>query len=283
MVISTKYLSPLRYPGGKSCLANHMRDIINLNGIIGIDYAEPFAGGCGLALSLLRDGYVSHVYLNDLDSSIFAFWSSALEETSELCSLIRDTPLTMEQWHRWKEVLSNPSEHSLLELGFAAFFLNRTNYSGIIEGGVIGGLQQNSHYKIDCRFNKIELIQRIELIASRKNDISLTCFDVCEFIRNVISNNPLECLTFLDPPYYKKGHQLYFNAFDHKDHLELSKIIQSELKEPWIVTYDDVPEINAMYSLYSGIRYQINYTVSTKRKGSEIMYFSPKLKVIPKE
>jgi len=241
----------------------------------------PFAGGCGLALSLLTDGYVSHVHLNDLDSAIFAFWSSVLEETSEMCRLIRDTPLTIEQWHRCKEILFNSSEHSLLEFGFAAFFLNRTNYSGIIEGGVIGGLQQNGNYKMDCRFNKNDLIQRIEFIASRKNYISLTRFDACEFIKNVINNNPKDCLTFLDPPYYKKGNHLYFNAFNHKDHLKLSRVIQNELKGRWIVTYDDAPEISAMYSLSSSIRYQISYTVSTKKKVSEIMYYSPNLKVAP--
>ena len=282
MVVSTKYWSPLRYPVGKACLANHIKNIIILNEIEGIDYAESFAGGGGLALSLLADGSVSHVHLNDLDSAIFAFWSSVLEESSEMCRLIRDTPVTIEQWHHQKDVLSNPCKYALLELGFATFFLNRTNRSGIIEGGVIGGLQQNGNYKMDCRFNKNDLIQRIEFIASRKNYISLTRFDACEFIKNVINNNPKDCLTFLDPPYYKKGNHLYFNAFNHKDHLKLSKVIQNELKEPWIVTYGDVPEINAMYSLSSNIRYQINYTVSTKKKGAEIMYYSPNLKVSPK-
>lgn len=283
MIVTKKYLSPLRYPGGKASLANLIEDIIILNESIGIDYAEPFAGGAGLALSLLADGYVSHIHLNDFDSAIFAFWSSALEETSEMCRLIKDTPVTIKQWHRQKDVLLNPSKYSLLELGFATFFLNRTNRSGIIKGGAIGGLQQSGRYKIDCRFNKNALIQRIEFIASHKNHISLTRFDACEFIKNVINNNPKDCLTFLDPPYYEKGNQLYLNAFNHKDHLELSKVVQTELKEPWIVTYGDVPEINAMYSSAPGIRYQINYTVSTKRKGSEIMYCSPKLKVIPKE
>ena len=281
MVVSTKYCSPLRYPGGKACLTNQIKNIIILNGIRGIEYAEPFTGGGGLALSLLADGYVSHVHLNDLDSAIFSFWSSVLEETPEMCRLIRDTSVTIEQWHHQKDILSNPSKYSILELGFATFFLNRTNRSGIITGGVIGGLQQNGNYKIDCRFNKNDLIQRIELIASLKNNISLTRFDACEFIKNVINNNPKYCLTFLDPPYYKKGNHLYFNAFNHKDHLKLSKVIQNKLKEPWIVTYGDVPEINAMYSLSSNIRYQINYTVSTKKKGSEIMYYSPNLKAPP--
>ena len=279
MVVGTKYLSPLRYPGGKASLASKIKNIISLNEIVGIDYAEPFAGGAGLALSLLADGYVAHLHLNDLDSAIFAFWSSVLEETSEMCKLIRDTPITIEQWRHQKDVLSNPSKYSLLELGFATFFLNRTNRSGIIEGGVIGGLQQNGDYKMDCRFNKKDLIQRIEFIASRKHHISLTRFDASEFIKDVINNNPKDSLTFLDPPYYKKGNQLYFSAFSPKDHLKLSRVIQNELKGRWIVTYDDVPEINAMYSLSSSIRYQISYTAATKKKVSEIMYYSPNLEV----
>jgi len=279
MVVGIQYLSPLRYPGGKASLASKIKNIISINEIVGIDYAEPFAGGAGLALSLLADGYVAHLHLNDFDSAIFAFWSSVLEETSEMCKLIRDTPITIEQWHHQKEVLSNPSKYALLELGFATFFLNRTNRSGIIEGGVIGGLQQNGDYKMDCRFNKKDLIKRIEFIASRKGHISLTRFDASEFIKDVINNNPKDCLTFLDPPYYKKGNQLYFSAFSHKDHVKLSRVIQNELKGRWIVTYDDVPEINAMYPLSSSIRYQISYTASTKKKVSEIMYYSPNLKV----
>ena len=237
MVVANIYSSPLRYPGGKACLASKLRDIIALNKLIGIDYAEPFAGGSGLALSLLADGYVSNIFLNDLDSAIFAFWSSVLEQTSDLCKLIVDTPVSIEQWHLQRDVLLNPSKYSLLELGFAAFFLNRTNRSGILEGGIIGGLQQNGNYKIDCRFNKSDLIRRIEYIAKQKANISVTRFDGCEFIRDVINNSPQDFLTFIDPPYYKKGHQLYFNSFDHKDHLRLSRLIQHELRQYWIVTY----------------------------------------------
>jgi len=281
MVTSPSYSSPLRYPGGKAWITNQIQNIIVFNGIVGTDYAEPFAGGAGLALTLLANGYVSHLYLNDLDSALFAFWSSALEDTAELCRLIRETPVTIDEWHRQKLVLSNPSEYSLVQLGFATFFLNRTNRSGIVQGGVIGGLRQNGTYKIDCRFNKTDLIQRIESIAARRNDISLTRLDASEFITDVVNKSPKECLTFLDPPYYRKGDQLYFNTFSHKDHLRLSKIILNKLKGSWILTYDDVPEINAMYSMYQGIRYQIKYTAAAKQTGLEIMYHSPNLKMPP--
>lgn len=262
-------------------MTGQIQNTIVFNGIVGIEYAEPFAGGAGLALTLLSNGYVSHLYLNDLDSALFAFWSSVLEDTSELCRLIRDTPVAIDEWHRQKHVLSNPADYSMVELGFAAFFLNRTNRSGIIQGGVIGGLRQNGNYKLDCRFNKIELIHRIETVASRRNDISLTRLDASEFIADIVNKNPKKCFTFLDPPYYRKGNQLYFNTFSHKDHLNLSRLISNKLKEPWILTYDDVPEINEMYSMYHGIRYKIKYTASTKYTGHEIMYYSPTLKIPP--
>ena len=134
-----------------------------------------------------------------------------------------------------KDIVSNPMDHTVLELGFATFFLNRTNRSGIIEGGIIGGLDQTGNYKIDCRFNKNSLIRRIEELACRKNDISMTRFDAVEFIRDVVNNSRGECLSFVDPPYYKKGHKLYFNSLDPQDHLSLSKVILDELRTPWIV------------------------------------------------
>ena len=274
------YPSPLRYPGGKTCLFDEFKRVIQSNNLNGIHYAEPFAGGAGLALSLLRDGLVSHIYLNDLDSAVFAFWSSVLEETEELCRKITAAQVTVEEWLRQKAVLSYPREHSVLELGFATFFLNRTNRSGIIEGGMIGGKQQTGQYKLDCRFKKETLVRKIESVAMRKQDISLTRFDATEFILDVVMNNNRQCLVFMDPPYYNKGHELYFNSLDHNTHLRLSTIIQTELKHPWIVTYDDVPEIAAMYASSATRHYSVNYSVQTKRKGREVMYHSRDL-IIP--
>ena len=279
MLDKALYPSPLRYPGGKACLSDQLRKIIESNQLNGINYAEPFAGGAGLALSLLMDHTVSQTYLNDLDSAVFAFWSSVLEETSELCQMIMDTPVTIEEWHRQKHVLSHPSEYSVLELGFATFFLNRTNRSGIIEGGIIGGKKQTGDYKLDCRFNKNNLVHKIESIATRKRDISLTRFDASEFITEVVNNSSGECLSFIDPPYYEKGHELYFNSLDHEGHRKLSIIIQNTLQGRWIVTYDDVPEINALYASSPMIRYSINYSAQIKKKGWEVMYHSTNLQI----
>jgi len=279
MVSKEFHPSPLRYPGGKACLLDSIKVIIDENDIHGIEYAEPFAGGAGLALSLLFEGYVSQIFLNDLDTAVFAFWSSLLEDSDALCSLIERTPVTIENWHRQKRILSNPSDYSLLELGFATFFLNRTNRSGIILGGIIGGHNQEGDYRLDCRFNKDNLKAKIQKIASWKDCIFLTRFDGCEFIEEVICNNPRSCFTFIDPPYYKKGPQLYYNSFDHVDHQDLAKLIQNFLPGPWIVTYDDVPEIRSMYALSPEVPYEINYSLAQKRKGREVMFHSRNLSV----
>ena len=277
MISKELHPSPLRYPGGKASLSKYIKSIIDNNNIRGIEYAEPFAGGAGLALSLLFDGYVSHIYLNDLDTSVFAFWASILEQPDDFCVFLEKTAVTPEQWFIQKHILSNPSQYSLFELGFATFFLNRTNHSGILQGGIIGGYHQDGKYKLDCRFNKINLKKKIKDIVSWRNYITLTRFDGCEFITDVVNNNPNDCLTFIDPPYYQKGPKLYYNAFKHSDHIKLAKLIQNDLQGKWIVTYDDVPEIRNMYVNSPIVPYEINYSLSVKRKGQEVMFHSSDL------
>lgn len=273
-----QYSSPLRYPGGKEDLSQTVEHIIVNNQITGIDYAEPFAGGAGLALHLLFGGYVTHIYINDLNAAIYAFWNSVLNNTDEICKKIHDVSITVDEWAKQQQVLENPETYSTVELGFAAFFLNRTSHSGIIGGGILGGKEQKSKYKIDCRFKKESLIQRIIAVARRRNDISVSGLDAVKFIQNVVNLNPNDCLSFLDPPYYKNGQQLYYNFYEHDDHVRLSNIVSQELREPWIVTYDNVPEIRNLYNQFTYMNYEINYSAQIKRKGHEIMYFSPGLK-----
>ena len=159
----TRTASPLRYPGGKSALHNLVSDIIHANGLDGGHYAEPFAGGGGLAHSLLFEGIVREIHLNDIDPAIAAFWRAILEQNDELCAMIETTPVTIEQWHDQKKIYARFFEQrDDLQLGFATLFLNRTNRSGIIKGaGVIGGLRQTGNYLLDCRFNKVDLIRKI--------------------------------------------------------------------------------------------------------------------------
>ncbi|CDT93926.1 D12 class N6 adenine-specific DNA methyltransferase [Vibrio coralliirubri] len=267
------FYSPLRYPGGKSKLTAYVVETLRLNNLEGGTYVEPFAGGCAIAWYLLLEGHVENVWINDLDPAIHAFWYSALNRTDELCQLIDDTDVTIEEWHRQKAVYANNRTNSL-ELGFATFFLNRTNRSGIIKAGVIGGLEQKGNYLLNCRYNKERLVEQIRAIAARRQNIVLTNLDATQFIDEYLPGIEGPCLVNIDPPYYVKGKGLYQNFFEHDDHYRLYRSVRN-IQQPWIVTYDEAPEICGIYAEFEPQVFGLTYTAQTKRKGSEVIIHSP--------
>ena len=274
-----KNYSPLRYPGGKNKLTNYIINLMSNNHLIGGTYVEPYAGGAAVALKLLIDGYVNNIIINDFDRSIFAFWYSILNNTDEFCRLIQETPINIENWNKFKDMQKNKENCNLLELGFSTFYLNRTNRSGIIKAGVIGGIDQKGNYLMDCRFNKELLISKIKKISEYRDFITLYNYDTLYLINNVINNLNQQCFIFFDPPYYKKGSTLYVNYYKHKDHVNLMNAIANIENHKWIVTYDNVPEISLLYSHYRTTTYSLKYTVEKKYLGSEIMIFSDNLEL----
>lgn len=275
-----KFNTPLRYPGGKGKLTGFIKMIFEHNDLLDGHYVEPYAGGAGIALNLLTLGYASCIHLNDLNPAVFAFWHSAINQSEELCKAIHDVEVTMEEWHRQKAILNDPTNHSPLEVGFSTFFLNRTNRSGIIWGGAIGGKNQDGPWKLDARFNKDDLIRRLERIALYRSRIRLYNLDAAELIKTVLPTLPSKTLIYLDPPYYVKGRGLYENHYLHDDHVSIAKLVKKHLTHNWIVSYDHTPEIIDMYKGCPTITYGINYSAQDRYKGSEAMFFSKGL-VIP--
>ena len=276
-------LSPLRYPGGKKQLEKFIVELFALQEMENITYIEPFAGGSGLALSLLEKGVVNKLILNDYDVAIYAFWHSVLNNHDAFIRKIEDTSITIDEWERQKQIYSQRDNIDMLTLGFSTFFLNRTNRSGIIKAGAIGGRQQLGNYKIDCRFNKIALIKKIEKIASFKKKIKLTNLDATVFIKKVVKKIPTEkAFIFFDPPYFKQGKDLYTNFYEENDHACLFKAIDKLKKYKWIVTYDDAEQIRQLYQKYSGFLYSLNYSLAQKKKAQELMFYSQNVKNILK-
>lgn len=271
--------SPLRYPGGKSCLYDLTAHILRLNRLERAHYAEPYAGGAGLALSLLFEGQVSDIHLNDVDRSIWAFWKSILQHTDGLVEKIETAKVDIDQWHEQRNIYLNQNDYDDLTVGFATFFLNRTNRSGIIKGaGVIGGFDQTGNYKIDCRFNRIDLVKRIKRISKYKSRIHLYRLDALAFIEEMDSDLPRRSFFCIDPPYYNKGSSLYTSFYNSTDHLAVSQAVLG-LDRPWILTYDNVPEISHLYKARRQFSFDVNYSVQTKRIGSELLIASKGLKL----
>lgn len=275
-----QYTTPLRYPGGKGRLAHFMGDVIDLNGLREGHYIEPFAGGAGIAISLLFLEYVRVIHLNDLNRSIFAFWHSVINEPEALCRKITNTKPTIWQWKRQKAI-QNDSDASLLELGYSTFFLNRTNRSGIITAGVIGGLNQSGQWTIEARFNRSALTERIERIATYASRIKLYNLDAAKFIKDELPKISERALVYLDPPYYVKGARLYQNHYVHEDHVKIASLVQSSIRQHWLVSYDNVPEIKQIYRDRRQEEFDILYSAQTACTGSEVMIVDDDL-VMPK-
>ncbi|WP_218419002.1 DNA adenine methylase [Alteromonas lipotrueae] len=273
------YNSPLRYPGGKTKLVAYVLETLEINELVGGTYIEPFAGGAGIAWYLLLNEKVKHVCINDINPSIYSFWYCVLYNTQELKQRIINTPVTIDEWFKQKQV-QECQDSSILDLGFSTFFLNRTNRSGIIKGGVMGGKNQEGRYKLDCRYNKDKLIEQIENIAKLSDRVTLTRKDAREFLIRDIQKIEEKCLINIDPPYYVKGKGLYQNFFEHLDHCELSDVIRT-LNRPWIVTYDNAPEINEIYGDLKPSSFDLTYTAQVKRRGCEVIIYSPMINKSP--
>lgn len=271
------YYSPLRYPGGKGKVADYFKQIFKDNLLYDGLYIEPYAGGASVALSLLFNEYASRIIINDIDKSIFAFWDSVLNRTDELCKLITDTPVNVRTWDEQKRIQRAKSRYGLLKVGFSTFFLNRTNRSGILNAGIIGGRQQKGEWKIDARYNKKDLISRIERIALYRDKISLYNSDAVQLVKSLKKKLPAKTLLYFDPPYFVKGKDLYLNYYNVLDHQEIATEIGKLNKHKWIVTYDNVLPIKKLYKPFRQVNYKLNYSASQATKGKEVMIFSDNL------
>ena len=265
-----KFYSPLRYPGGKGCIFPFVSRVFYENRLIGSSYAEPYAGGAGLALRLLFEEYVENIYINDLDRSIFSFWNVVVNDTVRFCDWLEDVNVTVDNWFYYREIQNDASNQNEIELAKSTFFLNRTNVSGVIKGGLIGGQTQKGKYKIDARFNKNDLLNRIARISRFRNRISVSCNDGLKFITRM-NNRREELFIYIDPPYYQKGADLYMNFYREKDHKKLAKRVHL-IKKKWMISYDNSKFILGLYPHNRKVLYKLSQSASN-RVGDEVFVF----------
>lgn len=275
--------TPLRYPGGKSIMTPFFIDLIRVNGLQGVSYAEPYAGGAGTAINLLLDGQVRRIYINDANIAVFSFWKYAINESERFIDKIEKTCIDLQNWQYYHNFIKNAQQPSF-ELGFAAFFLSRTNRSGILTAGPIGGKsqekQEKATYKIDCRFNKQDLISRIHRISMYKENIVVSNDDAIDFLKSLPADN--NNLVYLDPPYFKQGKSLYLNYYSADDHRVLSDYLYNTVNFRWVLSYDNVYEIREFYKHFDLYEFQLNYTAQSVKKGSELLTHSKNL-IMPEE
>ena len=263
-------VSPLRYPGGKTVYADMIAEIIRRNNLFGRIFVEAFAGGAGAALTLLLRGDVPAIILNDYDFAIYSFWHSILYDTEGFLRLLNDTPISVSEWHKQRNIYRDEHDNQLA-LGFATFYLNRCNRAGILAANPIGGLRQSGQYKIDARFNKTRLTQKIQAISNFRDSITISNKNAVEFIAQLSTKyKPEELFIYFDPPYYRKGELLYLNHFDHNQHVVLRDHIR-DTSFAWILSYDDEAEIREMYHSIPIYKKALQYSIATPSIGHELI------------
>jgi DNA adenine methylase len=268
--------SPLRYPGGKTFLKGFLAETIRLNQITGGAYVEPYAGGAGAALSLLFTECVSDIHINDKDPCIYSFWKAILNDTERFLERLDRTPISVKTWKEQKSIMRSPKSNSELDLGFATFFLNRCNRSGVLNGGPIGGLRQDGEYNMRVRFNKEGLRDRIHKIGLYRDRISAWNLDGVQFLKSMFTQGRIDAtksLVYMDPPYFKKAERLYSHYFEDSDHLQLSEYLNLQTDFRWVVSYDDTSMIRR---LYSGAKkaFRRGYSVHSVKVGRELIMAS---------
>jgi DNA adenine methylase len=276
-----RHFTPLRYPGGKSKLAPFVKALLRCNDLEDGHYVEPFAGGAGIALEILLQGYVSRISLNDISLPIYAFWQSVVMDSGRFAAQIEDVDLNVSEWDRQKGIFKKQDTRDLFSLGFAAFYLNRTNRSGVLNGGMIGGRAQSGNWQMDARFNRSDLAYRVRKIGKFSDRIAISCEDAVSFLQKGSKEWPENTLIYADPPYFEKGRQLYYDFYRESDHAKLGEIFRGSMNDrKWIVSYDDIPEVCAIYEGHTTRSYNVPYSVRYVGLGSEVMFYSPSL-VLP--
>jgi len=275
--VKVKDLSPLRYPGSKKRLVLYLCEIIKYNKLNPDVLIEPFAGGGNIALHFLLNQIVNKAIIADKDKLIYSFWNVLFSNPDYLIDFIKKVKVNLNNFYRYKEMARNFENYEEEKLAEACIYLNRTSFSGIMTDivGPLGGKNQQSQYKIDCRFNKKTLIEKMKYISSLSRNVIVLSFDWKDTIKYaqdwVRNKKRLDRLFFyFDPPFFNKANDLYRCYFNKEEHKQLYEEIIC-LNYDWVLSYDNAPEIRRLYSndKYITMHMEVPYSINSHAKRIE--------------
>src|SRR3546814_11966767 len=113
---------------------------------------------------------------------------------------------------------------------------------------IIGGRAQSGDWKIDARFNRPELADRISKIGAASSRIEISMSDAADLLKKYSTDDNFRTLVYLDTPYFEKGRQLYYNYYSEDDHAVIADVLRVLASRfLLLVSYDSVPQFAALY------------------------------------
>lgn len=282
-----RYVSPLRYPGGKARMAPYLAAMFAEQvSVMDVEvWLEPFAGGAGAGLSLLDDDAVGEIWLTEKNPALAALWRAMLTENETLATHVEQTvpDLDLWAWARSQVAAAARPGTTDADTGFAALVLNRCSRSGMVNPrvGPIGGKSQNGPWTLASRWNAPALAERIRHVGSLSGRIRFTEGDAVTAIADLADSGiEDEVIAFVDPPYLREGNRLYANGMDAADHQRLADALNASPVR-WMLTYDDEPTVAAdLYPHRRVLAYRIANTANRARIATEHAVVSDNL-VLP--
>lgn len=274
MPSNTQLISPLRYPGSKALLSDYIADFIVDQELIGTTIVEPYAGSAIISFIMLFRDYAEHSIIIERDPLLYCFWFCVFNRTEELIERINMVDVTIETWQNFQPYrqVDDINVFPILDMGLAGLFFNRTNFSGILKAGPLGGRQQLSQYRIDCRFNKSTIIRQISEIAPLNNRVTILFGDALRFLIN--NRDEYEAgnyFLYIDPPYFKEGKNIYRYWYNLQDHINLSEFLLGT-NTPWLVSYDDHKAIRDLYVNHAQLQQiYFDYAAGRPKRSPELL------------
>jgi DNA adenine methylase len=289
--------SLIRYPGGKSKLCQQIIDKLSSYITPNTIYYEPFFGGGGIGLKLLKNPplksplgmryifypTISSIWINDKDIGISCLWTSVIKYAEKLKRKIIDFKPSVFDFYAFKRELLRLDRKPILEddivdIGFKKLAIHQISYSGLgtKSGGPLGGINQQSKYLIDCRWSPKYLCKKIDNFHTLFSNINIEQqYCTNEDFGVLLNNANTNCLVYLDPPYYVKGNELYQCGFNENDHVRLSNMLRIA-NYKWLLSYDDCPEIRKLYWWANTESLSVNYTINTSNNKNELLITNAK-------
>jgi DNA adenine methylase len=279
---SSRYASPLRYPGGKARMAPWLTDTFEaLLWPMDVEiWLEPFGGGAGAALTALASGRVPEAWIVEANPALAAFWTTVMNDGPAMADRVERTVPTLGMFQDSRQTVAAALDGERIDtfkLGLAAFILNRCSRSGMIlpSVGPIGGKAQTGLHTVAARFNAAALADRIRTVHALGDRFKVFAGDGISFLEDLPASGVQdEVFCFVDPPYIGVGNDLYAIGMDDDLHQRLANAL-NRLTAPWLLTYDAHPQIPQLYPDSQVLEFDIPHTAGSSRVGTEYLVLGP--------